>query len=229
MDRKYKNFVRLILSIILISGCSQTNEFISPTETSLVTAPTSSPTETSLVISSTTLSTKTIFPTKISLPIQSEQWQTYRNNNYKFSIMYPSDWIIQSENYQFLILAPQKEISWQPATPADIPKNPAIRIDFGEYIRERMGPAYFPEAIDSIILKTWIEQRVNNHQADYFSEKSIDSFVAYEVTELGLSGCDRILYWRPTDLNSLVKVSTGCESIYLDMFAQIVNSVQQIR
>lgn len=209
MRRRFYVLVGLLfLCAILSSGCRQTKETALPTETiSAVEA---------------------ISPTETTLPIETQAWQIYQNDAYKFSMRYPSDWIIESESYQSLTLRPQEQISWQPSTPADIAKNPAVRIDFGEYIRERMGPASFPETISFDLLKTWLEKRIKGQGAKDFSEGSLNNFQMLEVTEISIPGCEKVVYWRPVDLKSLVKISTGCESLYLDDFKQIVHSIQQI-
>lgn len=163
-----------------------------------------------------------------SLLTETRGWQTYHNDEYDFFLMFPLDWIIESESYSFVILTPSKEKSWQPSTPADIPKDPKVRIDFGEYIRDRMGAAYFPGKVDADTLKTWLEKRVNNGEVKDLSERTIGNFQAFEIMEIYDPGCQRVVYWRPVDLKSLIRVSTGCESPYLSEFDQIVNSVQQM-
>lgn len=161
-------------------------------------------------------------------PTVTREAKTHSNSQYKFSFAYPPDWMIESEGYQFVILTPLEEKSWQPSTPADIPRDPKVRLDFGEYIRERLGPAHFPATIDSDILRTWLEQRVSSGQFRGLSERRINNYQAFEITEIRDPGCERVIYWRPANLKSLVRISTGCESPYLDEFSQIVNSLQQM-
>lgn len=158
-----------------------------------------------------------------------ENWEIYQNEEYGFSLKYPSTWEIESEAYHFIILAPSKEKSWQPNTPSDIPKDPKIRIDFGEYIRERLGPKNFPETISPAVLEDWLEAKVSNGEARDFTKRTINNFQAFEITEIYVPGCVKAIYWRPANLDSLIRVQTGCESQYLDEFNWIVNSIQLIK
>jgi hypothetical protein len=144
------------------------------------------------------------------------------------SSAYPPDWIIESESYHSIILVSSKEKLWQPYTPSDIPKDPRIRIDLGEYIRERLGPARFPETIDVATLRGWLEERANSGESRELSERIINNHQAFEITEIRVPGCEKVVYWRPVSLGDLVRISTGCESPYLDEFNQIADSIQQI-
>jgi hypothetical protein len=157
-----------------------------------------------------------------------QDWQTYRNEEFNFSLKYPSDWIIKSQSYTSVIFIPQAETSWQPSKPSDISMDPAVHIDLGEYIRERIGPAYFPETIDSDGLRAWIDERISSGEANSFSEWSLNNLQAFTVIEVGIPGCAKVVYWRPVNLMSLIRISTGCESSYLDEFNLIVDGIQQI-
>lgn len=161
-------------------------------------------------------------------PTASREAKTYSNSQYKFSVTYPPDWVIESESYQAIVLVPSEEESWQPSAPSDIPQDPRIRIDLGEYVRERMGPAHFPETIDVDTLRSWLEERAHSGEYKELSERVINSHQAFEITEIRVPGCERVVYWRPVNLRSLIRISTGCESPYLDEFDQIVKSVQQM-
>lgn len=160
-------------------------------------------------------------------PTVTREAKTYSNSQYNFSLAYPSDWIVESESYQSIILVPSKEESWQPSTPSDIPKDPKIRIGLGEHVRERMGPTHFPEPIDVNTLRGWLEERANSGQYKELSERIINNHQAFEITEIRVPGCEKVVYWRPVSLGDLVRISTGCESPYLDQFNQIADSIQQ--
>jgi len=203
MERWFFILIGMISSILLTSGCNQRKAAATPTEA--------------------IPSTGTIPPAT-----ETREWRTYRKDEHDFSLSYPPDWIIESESDLSVVLTLSEEKGWQPSTPADIPKDPRVRADFGEYIRERLGPAHFPETIDSDILKTWLEQKVGNGEAQGLLKRTINNSQAFEITEIYESGCESVVYWRPVNLKSLIRISTGCESPYLDEFHQIVNSVQQV-
>jgi len=151
----------------------------------------------------------------------------YTDDQFKFSFVCPPEWVIENDSYQSIILVPEAEKSWQPSIPADIPRDPRVRIDVGEYVRERLGPAYFPATVDPIILRTWLEHKVYNAEAQGLSERQINDVQAFEITEIYESDCERVIYWRPVRLDSLVRMSTGCQSPYLAGFDQIVSSIRQ--
>jgi len=203
MERWFFILIGMISSILLTSGCNQRETAGAPTEAIPSTGTTPLATET-------------------------REWRTYRKDEHDFSLSYPPDWIIESESDLSVVLTSSEEKGWQPSTPGDIGRDPRVTIDFGEYIRERLGPAHFPETVDSQILRAWIETRINNEEAANFSERTINKHQAFDVTEIRVPGCERVVYWRPANLKSLIRISTGCESPYLDEFHQIVNSVQQV-
>lgn len=154
--------------------------------------------------------------------------RSYTNGEYQFSIAYPSDWTIESEGYQLVILVPRAARSWRPSTPSEIPRDPHVTILMGEYIREKLGPAYFPGVVDSDSLRAWLTQKAEHGEARDLSELTINGVQALVVTEIYEPGCERVVYWRLEGLEKLIRVSTGCESAYLTAFNQIVNSLRQM-
>jgi hypothetical protein len=157
-----------------------------------------------------------------------QETKTYTNREYKFSLAYPSDWMIEEESYQLLVLVTIAAQSWQPSVPSDIPKDPHVEIEMGGYIREKLGPANFPVLVNASSLRAWLEQKVRNGEAREFSELTINNVLAFELTEIYESNCERVVYWRPERLESLVRISTGCDSIYLGEFEQIVHTIRQM-
>ena len=157
-------------------------------------------------------------------------WKTYTNNQRNFSFKYPFSWEIKTEGGDyFIILIPSKEKSWNPEKPKDIPKNPEIKIVFGKYVREILGPENFPETITLQILENWLGSKTsNNGVSKNFSKRTINKFQALEIIEMSIPGCSKVVYWRATSLNDLIRIETGCESEYLDEFNQIVNTLKQI-
>lgn len=151
----------------------------------------------------------------------------YINKEYKFTINYPSSWIIQQDNLLYVVLVPSKEEKWEPSSPQDIPKEPRIRIDMGKYIKERFGSQNFPEDITYSALKDWLQKKIASGEFKDFSEKEIGGFPFFGVTEYRDPGCERVIYWRPNNLVSLLRIATGCESNYLDDFYTIVNSLKE--
>ena len=208
MGRTWHFLIGLVISLILLSGCNQSKEDAQST--------TEEP------------------PGRITLPTETigsndaQGWQIYSNDELRVALKYPPDWILESESYQSVILVPLVEEDWEPAQPSDISKNPAIRIAFGSYIRERIGPNYFPENIDLKTLQAWIEEKVRHGEANGLRVRQINGFLAIEVTETLLPSCEQVTYWRPDNLENLVRLSTSCNSPYLDEFNNVVNSIQQV-
>ena len=95
----------------------------------------------------------------------------YRNVPYNVSLAYSSDWVIAEETDQFVVFAPSDSKSWQPSAPSDIPKDPRIMTYFGEYIREKLGPANFPSKIDPEGLRILLQEKVNQSEASSFNER----------------------------------------------------------
>jgi hypothetical protein len=159
----------------------------------------------------------------------SKVWNEYMNNDFNFSLKYPDSWKIKTDAYGYVIFIPKAEENWEPEKPQDIPKNPEIRIDFGNYVRESFGPNNFPEKINLEILEEWLEKRVDNRQWKNFSKIKINKQVAFQITEIYVPGCEKVIYWRANNLDDLVRINTGCESKYLDEFDRIVNTIQSIK
>ena len=151
----------------------------------------------------------------------------YRSAEFQFTFDYPPDWTIASQGVASLTLVPDGLQTWQPETPADIPKDPRIIVEMGALIQERLGAADFPAIPDADHLRAWLEQKTVNGQAQDLSDRMINQVQAFEIIERSLPGCTRVVYWRPGDLKRLVRIAAGCESAYPDDFAEIVNSLQQ--
>ncbi len=151
---------------------------------------------------------------------------TYVNDAYHFSLLYPSDWAIQSENEREIILIPIQENSWAPANPADISQDPKIQLTLGEFAVAGVFKTY-PEAITPEILRGRLEERVTEGTDQDFLEINIGAQAAFGITEHYDPGCYKAIYWRPDSLESIIKISTGCESSYLSVFELVVNSLRQ--
>lgn len=161
-------------------------------------------------------------------PTATHKTNTYTNLEYTFALAYPSDWMIAHESYQLLVLVPIAAQSWQPAVPSEVSQDPHIEIEMGGSIREKLGPGTFPASVNVHTLRAWLEQKVHNGEAREFAELTIGNIQAFEVTEVYESGCERVIYWRPERLERLVRMSTGCDSIYLDEFERITRSIHHI-
>jgi len=161
-------------------------------------------------------------------PRATREAQTYNSVGHQFSVSYPANWVVETESDEVLVLIPAAARAWHVAEPSDIPKDPRVRLDVGSYVRERLGPANFPATLDATSLKAWLEQMVKDGTAHDLVETTIDGVDALQVTELYDAGCERVVYWRPANLQSLVRVSTGCESPYLDEFQRIVDGLREL-
>jgi len=218
MRDRLRILIALATCLVPLTGCRQP-ELAPPTEAAQPTRPPLSAT--------TQPSGGESLPLGTATPAATDEWHVYRNDDYGVLLSYPADWVVKSEGYQSVILIPLAETAWEPATPAEIPQDPAVEIEFGEYIRERTGPTYFPETVTFPSLRAWIEEKISNQEAEDLSVRSINGFQTLELTQLGESGCERVVYWRPLDLKSLVRFSTGCDSPYMDQFHHILDTVQQ--
>jgi len=153
-------------------------------------------------------------------------WERYENEQYSFSLEYPASWEMKA-NYRSVIITPLNEQSWEPDTPQDIPKDPSIRIDLGSYVKERMGVEWFPEIISNETIEDWLNEKINNGEGTNLVKKEINGITAYEITETYSSGCYKVIYWRPTNLEQLIRVQTGCESDYLNTFDKIISTLEE--
>ena len=176
--------------------------------------------------------TTTITPEVLSAStptIAPREMISYTNTEHHFSLSYPANWIIIRENYREIILVPQEQQDWQPTRiPEDLFREPEVKINLGNDIREMLGPKNFPQRIDPTILQGWLEQNMQNDTEQSFVKRPVGNSEVFELTEISEGGCDRIVYWRPESLEQLVRLSTGCESPYLSDFGLIVNSLQSI-
>jgi hypothetical protein len=119
--------------------------------------------------------------------------------------------------------------SWRPTDPADLAKEPRVRLDMGDYVRERLGPEHFPADVDATSLGAWLERKTTDGTARGLVKTIIGGRQAFEVIEIYDPGCEEVVYWRPESLQSLIRASTGCESPYLEEFERIISSLQQIK
>jgi hypothetical protein len=149
--------------------------------------------------------------------------QVYHNPRYQFALSYPGDWLAVGAGERSATLVPAAQVNWEPASPGDDAHDPAVRIDCGAYIRERIGPARFPEQVDAERLRAWIAGEYGGSPG----ATTIDGQDAFVIESTGEFGCAKVVYWRPLDLESLVRLSTGCASPYLDQFDRIVESLHQ--
>jgi len=99
----------------------------------------------------------------------------------------------------------------------------------GDYVRERLGPEHFPADVDPTSLVAWLEQKTTNGIARGLVKTTIGGRQAFEVVESYDPGCEKVVYWRPESLQSLIRASTGCESPYVDEFDRIISSLQQTK
>jgi hypothetical protein len=153
--------------------------------------------------------------------------QVYHNPRYRFALSYPADWIAIGAGERSATLVPAAQVNWEPASPGDDAHDPAVRIDCGAYIRERIGPARFPEQVDATLLRAWIDGEYGGIQGGNVEAMAIDGQDAFVIKSTGEFGCAKVVYWRPLDLERLVRLSTGCASPYLDQFDRIVESLHQ--
>ena len=157
-----------------------------------------------------------------------EEWEFYTNADFNISFTYPPSWEVDTKAWNSMIFIPSEEKPWNPKIPTEINEDPRIQIYFGESIRERLGPKYFPETISSAILEEWLEKGKKLEERGDIVKKTINGFESFESIETYTSGCYKVVYWRPINLDSLVRIQIGCESKYLDDFNQIVNTLEQI-
>src|SRR3989339_1062173 len=141
---------------------------------------------------------------------KSEKLQSYTNNAFKFSFKYPASWQIKQEGFNHVILIPSAEAGWKPETPADLSGNPEITIECGEYVRERLGPKWFPQTVSHAVLKKWLNESENAA----VDETVIDGFQALETVELYEGPHRKTLYWRTDSLKNLIRVSTASDNPY---------------
>lgn len=157
-----------------------------------------------------------------------KEWKTYTKSQYSFSFKYPLSWEIETDGGDYFItLIPSNEKAWQPKKPDDIPKDPRIKLIFGKYVRETLGFGSFPET--TATLETWLRTRADKGPERDFAKRIINGFPAFEITEISDPGCEKVIYWRPVNLDSLIRIQTACESRYLGEFDQIVNTLQQTK
>lgn len=147
----------------------------------------------------------------------------YTNAAQQVALSYPADWVTTTDGYQLLVIKPKQVASWQPSSPADVAKDPAVTVTFGASVQERLRYRNFPEEVNRQTISVWIEASDSNAQ-----RHTISGMEAFEVVERAVPGCERVVYWRLTSIDQLVRISTGCDSAYLDEFWRIVQSLQQI-
>lgn len=169
------------------------------------------------VVASQLSGTATLTST-ISAPVKS-----YTNAAHQVALSYPADWVKANDGYQLLVIKPKQVASWQPSSPADVAKNPAVTVTFGTSVQERLRYRNFPEEVNPQTISVWIEASDSNAQ-----RRTISGMEAFEVIERAVPGCERVVYWRFISIDQLVRISTGCDSAYLDEFWRIVQSLQQI-
>lgn len=153
---------------------------------------------------------------------------TYANSQRRFAFNYPAYWVKTMEDEESLTIMPKQDVGWQPITPADAAKNPAVSVTYGVLVRERLRQRNFPEEVDPRALKAWIQASAGTDVLSEVSIYSINGVEALETVERAVPGCERVVYWRPLSLNQLVRISTGCDSAYLAEFRRIVQSLRQI-
>ena len=149
----------------------------------------------------------------------------YTNDEWGISFVYSDHWVIKHEDYQTVILSPVTEVKWQPQKPESIAKEPFVTISLGAV---GIPPTYSSTSVDENTLRQWLTQHSLDGPDREFSERVINNQVAFEITEVSVPGCDRIIYWRPTNIESIVRLTTGCENPYMEDFEQIVESIQEL-
>jgi hypothetical protein len=164
-----------------------------------------------------------------SAPATPAEMAEFRSGEVPFVFDYPKAWGLTIEGPQRIVLAAPGESDWQPAAPADIPKDPRIWVDYGAGIGERLGAAALPPDFDSDSLRAWLEQKVAGGTAEDLSERTINGATAFELSELSVPGCQQVVYWGPGDLDHLVRLATGCQSPRLAAFEDVADSLQAAR
>jgi len=154
-------------------------------------------------------------------------WERYENKQHSFSLNYPTSWKTKI-NYRSVIITPLDEQLWEPNTPQDISKDPFIKIDFGSHVKERIGPKWFPEIISSKTIEEWLNKKIDNGEDINLVKREINGITAFEITETYTSGCYKVVYWRPENLEQLVRIQTGCESKYINIFDEIILTLNEL-
>lgn len=154
-------------------------------------------------------------------------WPRYHHEVTGFTLAYPPDWLLMAEGTDTLTLLPATEQGWEAATPADLARDPAVRMLVGPLIRERLGPASFPDPLTPDALRTWMVNKIAAGEGEEYHETTVGGHLLLLLTEQSESGCERVAYWRPTQLSSLVRLATGCESAYLDTFHVLVQALEE--
>jgi hypothetical protein len=148
----------------------------------------------------------------------------YTNTDWDISFSYPTSWIIRQEGYQSVTLSPSEEQEWRPQKPVDIANNPFVAISIGE---ASVPPNYSSDLVNVDALREWLTKHSIDGPNREFVETSINGQITFEVTEVSVPGCERVVYWRPTSIENMVRLSTGCESPYMEDFERIVKSIQE--
>lgn len=167
-------------------------------------------------------------PTAVPTDGAGADWQRYRHEAAGFTLAYPPDWLLTEEGPDALTLLPAAEQGWEAATPADLARDPTVHLLVGSLIRERIGPAFFPDTLTPDALRTWLEAKVAAGEGIDLQETIVGGHALFTLTELSESGCEQVAYWRPTDLSSLLRLATGCQSAYGETFHQMVASLAEV-
>jgi hypothetical protein len=99
-EKKMKRILFITLFLVLLVGCSPTdqesvpepsNTALPPTQTYTPSPPTSTPTSTS---TPTQVPTPTEIPQSYSIGVGEDSWQNYVNHRYRFSLLLPPNWAV---------------------------------------------------------------------------------------------------------------------------------------
>lgn len=149
--------------------------------------------------------------------------KSYRNTKHNLAFSYPASWEIEKQGYTGVTLIPTSKRDWKPERPSDLARNPRIEVRWSKWVAE-VAPKHFPKTITAAALQRWLES--------YFKAKvtkrKINGKDALELLEERMPVTERVVYWRPTSLDALVRVATSVENPDLADFERVVETLQSV-
>jgi|GEM_PF-779932 len=158
-------------------GCNtcscQTANTIACTEMACNISPVVTPVATKSASTKVTI-TPTKSATTSSIP---KDWKTYTNSTYKFSINYPSDWIVKVSESGVIISNLEYTKGYSDPTNNNI--------DLGENVSISFYKNYKTSLTNGETLETYISKKINFPSAN---KTTINKLSGYKVTENGMAG-----------------------------------------